>query len=38
MKHKYPKIDDSINWFSYGSEKKPSQVSSTWRGAKENII
>lgn len=38
MKRQYPKIDDSINWFSYGSEKNPSQVSSTWRGAKENII
>lgn len=21
MRHKYPKIDDSRNWFSYGSEK-----------------
>lgn len=33
MKHEYPKIDDSRNWFSYGSKKEPSQVSSTWRGA-----
>ena len=38
MKRQYPKIDDSRNWFYYGSEKKPSQVSSTWRSAKENII
>ena len=33
MKHEYPKIDDSRNWFSYGSKKDPSKVSSTWRGA-----
>lgn len=33
MRHSYPKIDDSRNWFSYGSKKEPSQVSSTWRGA-----
>ena len=33
MRQSYPKIDDSRNWFSYGSKKEPSQVSSTWRGA-----
>ena len=38
MKRQYPKIGDSKNWFAYGSEKNPSQVSFTWRGAKENII
>lgn len=31
MKQKYPKIDDSGNWFSYGYKKESSQVYSTWR-------
>lgn len=31
MKHQYPKIDDSRNWFSYGSEKtKPSIFYVAW--------
>lgn len=33
MKQKYPKIDDSRNWFSYSSKKEQSQVSSIWLGA-----
>lgn len=32
MKQKYPKIDDSRNWFSYGSKKgtKPSIFYMAW--------
>ncbi|BET21922.1 amidase domain-containing protein [Solobacterium moorei] len=35
MKHQYPKIDDSRNWFSYGSEKN--QAKYLLRGVVQNV-